>query len=295
MFTSTKFRILSYITAFILAVSMLSTVSQASALTETKTSVCVNMRDVKVAVFDDGNIWRFYWTANHQIAGRVNLTKHLATGLIFDPAIDNCRIAFVYQNPVSGRRDIYVVGVDGKNLHKITFNSLKEGHLDWLPDGRLIYEDLDSQMLHVIQPDGTGDEVFIPGSFPVVLPDGSVLFTYNNTIHWIDSGFNQTDIKDTGISGRVTGWTFQGYVFIDERTKQHAFDFISHNTTDVAGYDFVGQPNMETLAGITDFQSELSWFDGKAHYFEFATEPDWWRSDAQFNTAAAQVYFSSLK
>lgn len=295
MRSGNTFSILRAIPALVYLVAMLLPTPPALAQAQTRIPACVTTRDVKIAVFDDGNIWRFYWTSDHQIAGKINLTKHLATGLIFSPAVQNCTVAFVYQHPIIGTRDIYVVGVDGRNFHKITFTKRKEGHLDWLSDGRLIYEDLDSQVLHVIQSDGTGDELVIPGSFPVVLPDSSVLFTYNNTVHWIDSSFNQTDIKDTGISGHATGWTYQGFVFTDERTKQHAFDFVNHKITDIAGYDFVGQPNLTSTAGITDFQSELSWFDGKAHYFEFATEPDWWRSDAQFNRAAAQTYFDSLK
>ncbi len=91
---------------------------------------------------------------------------------------DGQQIAFISDR--DGDYDIYTMNVDGSNLRQVTFNDLREGHVSWSVDNRLVYnigtEDSRSWNIYTINPDGTNQQQLTSNSVsdwaPEWSPDG---------------------------------------------------------------------------------------------------------------------------
>ena len=74
---------------------------------------------------------------------------------------------------------IYIMDVDGTNLHPLTSNTSLEGSYDWSPDGtKIVFWD---NGINIINTDGTNQIKLTEGSWPKWSPDGSkILFIRSN-------------------------------------------------------------------------------------------------------------------
>ena len=73
---------------------------------------------------------------------------------------DGQQIAFISNR--DGDYEIFIMNADSSNVHQITFNTLREGHISWSADNRLVYnagtEDSRSWDIYTIDPDGNNQQ-----------------------------------------------------------------------------------------------------------------------------------------
>jgi eukaryotic-like serine/threonine-protein kinase len=107
----------------------------------------------------DGN-WELYvmnsdGSQQRRLTNTPDSTERLAT---WSP--DGQQIAFVSDR--DDDFDIYTMNVDGSNLRQVTFNDLREGHVSWSVDNRLVYNSGTSASatweIYTIDPDGRNQQ-----------------------------------------------------------------------------------------------------------------------------------------
>lgn len=140
------------------------------------------------------------------------------------------RIAVTDDSKPTGPSDLWVVGVDGTNLHKVPLPAgMVAGDPDWSPDSSLLVfgtqpihnfndEGLpDVPDVYTVRPDGTDLHKLTnggQGGAPIWTSDGLILF-YADRTRWPMNadGTNKAKVFKNGpvIWGEATGWSYYGY------------------------------------------------------------------------------------
>jgi hypothetical protein len=124
-----------------------------------------------------------------------------------DSSPDGTRIVFGRENPSLHQFALFVLNVNGSNLHQVSGWQPDFGSASWSPDGQWILTDNGEGRLYMVHPDGTGRHQIAlatgPGSFlaagPKWSPDGKrIVFALRSA-----SAGNQKDIFTAQANGRL--------------------------------------------------------------------------------------------
>jgi Tol biopolymer transport system component len=130
---------------------------------------------------------------------------------------------------VENPNEVYVVGVDGRGLRRLTFDDGYDGEPSWSPDGRRIVYSKDDG-LFLVNPDGTGRRRLTRDGYqqgPVWSPDGrSVLYDTFLDVFAVDveTGRVRRLTRNPG-PDRSAAWSPDGkrIVFLSEAVCAHCF------------------------------------------------------------------------
>jgi Ca2+-binding RTX toxin-like protein len=119
--------------------------------------------------------------------GLTDLTANSALDSHPDVSPDGTKIAFSSNS--DGDYEIYTMNADGSGLTQVTHNSSFDVQPSWSPDGTKIAFSRDGNTLHVINADGSGEQMVEPGpnsETPEWSPDGTKLVFEANRSNNVD-------------------------------------------------------------------------------------------------------------
>jgi TolB protein len=138
-----------------------------------------------LSVYDGSLTTSSIFTLDLRTRARTRLTD--AIGLDTSPSYSPDGREIVFASDRGGSNQLYVMGADGSNQHRISFGSGLYTTSVWSPRGDLIAftkQDQGQFMIGVIRPDGSGERILTTGFHnegPTWSPNGRVLMFFRET------------------------------------------------------------------------------------------------------------------